>query len=26
VEEAPSAEFFRAPQHARSREFLAHML
>ena len=26
VEEAPSAEFFAAPQHARSREFLAHML
>ena len=26
VEEAPSAEFFRAPQHPRSREFLAHML
>jgi len=26
VEEAPSATFFSAPQHARSREFLAHML
>ena len=26
VEEAPSADFFRAPQHPRSREFLAHML
>ncbi|CAB3824801.1 Arginine transport ATP-binding protein ArtM [Achromobacter pulmonis] len=26
VEEAPSAEFFRAPRHPRSREFLAHML
>ncbi|MDF2860950.1 MAG: amino acid transporter ATP-binding protein [Achromobacter mucicolens] len=26
VEEAPSAAFFAAPQHARSREFLAHML
>ncbi|BEG73767.1 amino acid ABC transporter ATP-binding protein [Achromobacter xylosoxidans] len=26
VEEAPSADFFRAPRHPRSREFLAHML
>ncbi|PTX10652.1 polar amino acid ABC transporter ATP-binding protein [Achromobacter mucicolens] len=26
VEEAPSAAFFAAPQHVRSREFLAHML
>ncbi|CAB3826368.1 Arginine transport ATP-binding protein ArtM [Achromobacter mucicolens] len=26
VEEAPSAAFFAAPRHARSREFLAHML
>ncbi len=26
IEEAPSADFFRAPQEARSREFLAHML
>ena len=26
VEEAPSADFFRAPREARSREFLAHML
>lgn len=26
VEEAPSAEFFRAPQQERTREFLAHML
>ncbi|WP_043517911.1 amino acid ABC transporter ATP-binding protein [Achromobacter arsenitoxydans] len=26
VEEAPSAEFFAAARHARSREFLAHML
>ncbi|MGE8620230.1 MAG: polar amino acid ABC transporter ATP-binding protein, partial [Achromobacter spanius] len=26
VEEAPSADFFRAPRQARTREFLAHML
>lgn len=26
VESAPSEEFFRAPQHPRTREFLAHML
>ncbi|MNQ68050.1 Arginine transport ATP-binding protein ArtM [compost metagenome] len=26
VEEAPSADFFSAPRHVRSREFLAHML
>ncbi|MCY1521590.1 Arginine transport ATP-binding protein ArtM [compost metagenome] len=26
IEESPSADFFRAPQQARSREFLAHML
>ncbi|MGS1107490.1 amino acid ABC transporter ATP-binding protein [Achromobacter anxifer] len=26
IEEAPSADFFRAPREARSREFLAHML